>query len=359
MSVAKLEQIRPHVAVLTVDNDWLVRDRGRRELEKVDHALAIARKREKSNPWPFSRPDARRTTPATGGIAHHMAKAGKRGTAGPVDSGTHKGYKISRTSDGEFFSSLDPQSWFETKRQTKEHIDRYLKGRANPGLRFSAHQLPNKEWRIVDNEQGDEVRTVKTRAAAVQAVASMNARNSRFTPSSGRRRRNPAAASADVFEEFHGFKPSEVVTVTKHVHHHEHLAALGKLVLLEVYGVDKQGHKISGFKNAILACNEDRNQLFIEGGDQTVDLSDFGISKGHETETLGKVTNIGYQTNKTHLGDEGGNAVYVHKFRSTNQGGKHVTVKIARCPDLIYDVRNEQLLFSGGSYEILAEGINK
>jgi hypothetical protein len=26
---------------------------------------------------------------------------------------------------------------------------------------------------------------------------------------------------------------------------------------------------------------------------------------------------------------------------------------------LIYDVRNEQLLFSGGSYEILREGINK
>jgi hypothetical protein len=34
-------------------------------------------------------------------------------------------------------------------------------------------------------------------------------------------------------------------------------------------------------------------------------------------------------------------------------------VKIARYPDLIYDVRNEQLLFSGGSYEIIAEGIDK
>ena len=79
----------------------------------------------------------------------------------------------------------------------------------------------------------------------------------------------------------------------------------------------------------------------------------------HETETLGRVTNIGYQTNKTHLGDEGGEAVYVHKFRSTNKAGKHVVVKIARYPDLIYDVRNEQLLFSGGSYEILREGIDK
>ena len=66
-----------------------------------------------------------------------------------------------------------------------------------------------------------------------------------------------------------------------------------------------------------------------------------------------------YQTNKTHLGDEGGEAVYVHRFRAVNKAGKHVVVKMAREPDLIYDVRNEQLLFSGGSYEILREGINQ
>jgi hypothetical protein len=97
----------------------------------------------------------------------------------------------------------------------------------------------------------------------------------------------------------------------------------------------------------------------VEGGDQSVNLDDFGIRQAHEFETLGKVTDIGYQTNKTHLGDEGGEAVYVHKFRSTNRDGRHVIVRIAREPDLIYDVRNEQLLFSGGSYEILREGIDK
>jgi len=97
----------------------------------------------------------------------------------------------------------------------------------------------------------------------------------------------------------------------------------------------------------------------VEGGDQSIDLLDFGISKPHETETLGRVTNIGYHTNKTHLGDEGGKAVYVHRFRATNKDGKHVMVKMTREPDLIYDVRNEQLLFSGGSYQILREGIDK
>jgi hypothetical protein len=172
-------------------------------------------------------------------------------------------------------------------------------------------------------------------------------------------KKNPASASAEVFEDFHGFKPSEVVTVTKHIHHHEHLAAAGVLTHLDVWGVDDKGHQISGFKGAFLAFNESKNQLFVEGGDQSVNLEDFGIDSPHELETLGRVTDIGYQTNKTHLGDEGGEAVYVHKFRTTNDNGKHVVVKIARYPDLIYDVRNEQLLFSGGSYEILREGINK
>jgi len=171
-------------------------------------------------------------------------------------------------------------------------------------------------------------------------------------------RKNPASASAKVFEEFHGFKPSEVVTVTKRIHYHAQLAAAGVLTHLKLWGIDGTGHTIKGFKGAFLAFNEAKNQLFVEGGDQAVNLDDFGIDSPHELESLGELTDIGYQTNKTHLGDEGGEAVYVHKFRTTNDNGKHVTVRIARYPDLIYDVRNEQLLFSGGSYEILREGIN-
>ena len=171
--------------------------------------------------------------------------------------------------------------------------------------------------------------------------------------------RNPAAASAEAFEEFHGYRPSEVITVTKQVHYHKHLAAAGKLTHLEAWGVDERGHKISGFKGTLLAFNEAKNQLFVEGGDQRINLEDFGIDSPHELETLGRITDIGYHTNKTHLGSEGGEAVYVHRFRTTNDGGKHVVVRIARYPDLIYDVRNEQLLFSGGSYEILREGIDK
>jgi hypothetical protein len=172
-------------------------------------------------------------------------------------------------------------------------------------------------------------------------------------------KRNPATASAEVFEDFHGFEPSEVVTVTKKIHHHAHLASLGLLVYFQVWGIDKVGHTLNGFKKAILASNEDRNQLFIEGGDQRIDLADFGIRQSHELETLGKVLTVAYSTDKKHLGEEGGKAVYVHDFTTTNENGKHVKVPEARLPQLIYDVRNEQLLMSGGSYEILREGIDK
>ncbi len=250
---------------------------------------------ERWNPL-FGGQDARQTTPATGGIAHHT-----RGAIGKAHSSTrYRGYTISRTEDGEFFSSLDPASWFSTKAAAQSHIDRYLKGRGNP-----------------------------------------------------------AAASAEVFEDFHGYAPKEVVTVTKKVHHHENLAGLGELIELHVLAVDGHGHTISRFKKAILCSNEDRSQLFIEGGDQRLDLANYGIRHPHEMETIGQVDRIVYFTTKTHLGDEGGTAAYVHKMRTTNQNGRHVTIKPARYPDLIYDVRNEQLLFSGGSYEILREGINK
>jgi hypothetical protein len=174
---------------------------------------------------------------------------------------------------------------------------------------------------------------------------------------------NPASASAEVFEEFHGYPPTEVVKVTQEVHHHTHLAAAGDLVGLEVKPVDHGAvRRIEGLGDAILAFSEKKNQLFIRGGDQKMgpkELAKFGITEEHELQTLGKLVAIGYFANKTHLGSEGGEAVYSHTFRTTNENGTHVTVKIARYPDLIYRVLDEQFEISGGSYEIRREGIDK
>jgi hypothetical protein len=174
---------------------------------------------------------------------------------------------------------------------------------------------------------------------------------------------NPADAAAAGYKDFHGAPPSEFVEVRERVHVHKYLSGAGVLKRLVVAAIDGKAEvKLSGFgKGCLLAFNEKRNQLFIVGGDQTVDLAAFGIDPAgaHELETLGRVTKIDYFTSKEHLGDEGGTALYRHGFRMTNENGRHVTVRVARYPDLIYRVRDEKLEFSGGSYTIIAEGIDR
>jgi HNH endonuclease len=176
-----------------------------------------------------------------------------------------------------------------------------------------------------------------------------------------RARSNPAAESHKAYEEFHGHEPEEHFSVSQKVHLHKHLAGAGFLTSLAIDAIDGK-HRVTlhTFKGALLAFNEKKNQLFIRGGDQRVNLKDFGIrpSEAHEVETLGKAHGIGYDTRKDHLGSEGGQATYTHVFRTTNENGKHVVVKMTRCPDVIYEVPNEQLIFSGGSYKIRREGID-
>jgi len=172
-----------------------------------------------------------------------------------------------------------------------------------------------------------------------------------------KRRPNPADAAADVYEEFHGRPSSEVVTVTEKIHYHEHLAALGELRTLIVQARDGARVTLTRFKKAILCTNEAKNQMFVRGGDQSVDLKSFGIRTAHEIETLGRVVELAYFTTKDHLGDEGGTALYFHVSGETNENGKR---KMAGWgPDLIYHTVDERLEFSGGSYMIRAEGVDK
>ena len=161
-------------------------------------------------------------------------------------------------------------------------------------------------------------------------------------------RGNPADAAAAKYEEFHGRPSEETVTVKREIHYHKHLAALGELKKLVV--VSREGYKvpIDRFKGATLCENEKGTQLYVEGGDQSVGLDQFGIDpdEAHEMEVLGDVLQVLYFTRKDHLGKEGGIANYDHKFEEPY-------------PELQYDVRNEQLIFSGGRYVILPEGVDR
>jgi hypothetical protein len=166
--------------------------------------------------------------------------------------------------------------------------------------------------------------------------------------------RNPADSAADLFRGFHGRDSEFFVEVTTDVHEHTYLAALGELVSMEIISPTGAVIVLKGFETrlgepAFLAASEKRTQLFIEGGDQSVNLKAFGIREPiHESEVLGELDKIEYYTVKDHLGDQGGEAVYRHKLKSK---------RFRRKPEVIYDTRNQLLSLSGGNYTIEDEGI--
>jgi hypothetical protein len=179
------------------------------------------------------------------------------------------------------------------------------------------------------------------------------------------RKTNPVDREAQVYREFHGRDPEEVITISEKIHVHDKLSGVGVLEFLVIDAVDgKSSVKLSGFKGALLAQDKEKRQLFIEGGDQSVNLNDFGIDprKRHEQEVLGVATQIAYETRKDHLGEAGGageRAVHVHPF-----GSKHgIDVSDprrksgSRLPIVLYDTRNRKLAFAGGGYDLPEVGI--
>jgi hypothetical protein len=175
-------------------------------------------------------------------------------------------------------------------------------------------------------------------------------------------RSNPETESADSYEKFHGFRPKERITVKKKIRYHENLWACGDLEKLDVISPDGVQVMIDGFKGAMLSANEANTQLYIEGGDQSVNLADFGLGEPyHDKEDLGEIEKLYYSTNKTHLGDQGGEAIYHHTLGEERTKrdylfGKLKGRKVPR-PRLVYDVMNQALEIIGGEYVIEPEGI--
>lgn len=161
-------------------------------------------------------------------------------------------------------------------------------------------------------------------------------------------RKNPEGTAAERYEYFHG-REAEVDAVDKRkIHSHDVLSGIGKLLKLEIVPLDGRGIvKVEGFKGALLAQDEKGKQLYIVGGDQSVDIRKFGISQTHELEILGQLRAVLYFTTKDHLRPEdGGTAAYDHKFAKGSM------------PFVGYDVRNKLLSIQGGGYELPAEGID-
>jgi len=174
----------------------------------------------------------------------------------------------------------------------------------------------------------------------------------------GKGKKNPVEAAAVRFADFHGMPARDVMTWDEPYHYHGVTSDIGSLVSLVVkLPKERAGGKgfvtVQGLKGARLTMNENGTQLFIEGGDQSLDLDDFAVKTDHDREYLGELVQITYHTDKKHLGNEGGKADYVHRFGKMESNGRKTEL-----PKVGYDRLNEEILISGGGYTIPAEGID-
>lgn len=204
------------------------------------------------------------------------------------------------------------------------------------------------------------VKDVKKRGGAANAYAVCTAAGTRnpgikdpaLKGQTAGTRRNPSEyeSAVDASEDFHGTEAHELIEVKTEVFEHDNLADLGELISMDILSVNGGTVHLRGFEGARLAAAPKGYpfQLFIEGGDQSVDLAEFDIENPHELEVLGELKRIKYYTIKHHLGKDGGEANYVHKLGEN--GGKRPTVT--------YDSVNKLLGIVGGDYTILPEGID-
>lgn len=176
-------------------------------------------------------------------------------------------------------------------------------------------------------------------------------------------RRNPLELARERFEETHGYPPEEITEFTEEEHYHSVMPAWGELVSLVIVPEgERRGVELLNFDGAKLMFSEDRElpQLEIWGGDQSIPLETlrerFGKTVLHEKEDLGRCVDVLYSTLKTHLGKDGGDADYNHKF-AEETAGKLRRLRITLSPLVTYDLINQRLHVWGGVYENTPEGI--
>jgi hypothetical protein len=158
--------------------------------------------------------------------------------------------------------------------------------------------------------------------------------------------RNPEDAAADLSEAWHGRPASQSTDHIEQVRYHGVLTDLGRLKEITVMVSERKGQKILFDKDTRLASSENGKQLYVVGGDQSIDLAALGID-GEEAEKdcvfVGEVHCIMYVTAKDHLG-KADMVIGPYEHHMGEKGGT--------MPVLIYDTLNDQVGFAGGSYFI-------
>jgi hypothetical protein len=161
-------------------------------------------------------------------------------------------------------------------------------------------------------------------------------------------KRNPASA-ADLYEEFHGRPPSEVLEYHDELQDHDELSAVGDLIELKVATMSGLDATISFEADPPkLASSPDGRQLYFQGGNQELRLADLKMGGDKwlkDSMVIGVLYELTYRTEKSF--DKFVLSDYEHKLGE--ESGDQ--------PMLIYDTLNNLLTVSGGQYQIKREGI--
>lgn len=173
--------------------------------------------------------------------------------------------------------------------------------------------------------------------------------------------RNPSASAEKLYQKFHGRPSDSSFAVKEKEHVHSHLAQLGTLTEIVVaIKIGGQGKAVlyrlkasetakshSDRKAVHLTSNEEGTQLFLTGGDQSLNLKALGFvsSEIKEQMVIGQIKELTYRTQKSF--DDFKTIDYFHGLGEEN-GNK---------PLLLYKPRDKKLLIFGGDYQVKPEGI--
>lgn len=230
-------------------------------------------------------------------------------------------------------------------------------GRANPGMKHLAGADVTAK---MQRQYADILASLRsygryrTDAKRKQVAAATVRKLAKGNPLNG-----DEAGAISVAEDFHGRPVDEFVDIEEREAYTEFGGQLGELMRLDILTEDAGHYQTINFDfqpdasdNIRMISDAVRKNIEFVGGDQSFNWR--AIEGASETEKnlilVGPVVEIDYWSDKYHLGGapaEQGGYTYFHKFG--DEGGE--------IPWLVYDTRNEKLLFVGGDYTIEPEGI--
>ncbi len=305
-------------------------------------------------------PSVPRRNPRTSSFAGPPSYNRDIKSSGPIFQGSVKGYEEASYAQAPKASNPAPKYFYiagrDDARQGREVSSlREFEARYASELMDPRYEL-NPAYRaylsgIVYGQGGDDASSFLSRQSNPSNQNFVPARTvNPVTPFRGGMRRNPESGAAAMYETFHQRAPERVEEYEENFHYHGWLAELGEMQEIKVALIylDPPKEAVIRFDPGTkLGCSEDGRQLYLVGGDQSVDLKSLGFGKEwvRDYMLLGVLHELTYRTKKGF--DKFKTIDYYHELGEDS----------GDLPVLAYDNLNQQLMVVGGKYVVKYEGI--